>query len=550
MSETPPSDTRAPEPPASRLRTWAPLAAVCLAMFIVVVDSTMMNVAISSIVADLETTVSGVQGAIAFYSLIMASLMLLAGKLGTIFGVRRMFLIGVLIYGVGTLTAALSPNLITLVRGWSVIEGIAAALLLPLSATLLLSNYEGGRRAFAFATLAGVQASAAAVGPILGGWLTNEYSWRWGFGMQVGIVVLILPLVPLLKETAQREKADLDVWGTGLSFLALVSLVGGTIVAGQHGWWHATRPCEFGGTVIQPLGLSPVPFVLAIGVVFLVAFLWLQRRRERMGRTPLLRLGIFRNRQFVAGFATDAVQSLLNAGMLFVMPLFLQVALGYDALTTGVALLPLSLATLVVSMSSARLSNRIAPRTLIQVGIVILGLGTWMLREQIVPGVSAGDMLPGLLVFGVGTGLMMAQLTNVTLSSVPAPSAGEASGVNNTVKELGTSLGTAVIGSLLIGSVFTGLIDRVAGASQVPFSVEERRTATWQLQDAMEAMTPETEAEEIAELPPALRDDFEHVIEDAMFSGQRHTLAVLLGAVGLCFLMSLFLRTRAPKKRR
>jgi MFS family permease len=526
----------------SKLQQWAPLIAVSLAMFIVV-DSTMMNVAISAIVRDLKTNVTAVQGAISIYSLVMASLMLAGGKLGAIRGVKRMFTGGLIIYGVGTLLAAISWNVGILMLGWSILEGIAAALLLPLAFTLIVANYEDRKqRAFAFAVLGGVQASAAAVGPILGGVLTTFASWRWGFGGQVLVVLVTFFFLPYLDELVTAEEgATLDWGGTLLSILSLGSIVTGFLLAGQYGWWTARRPFVIGGVQFNPAGLSPTPLLVALGVTLVVVFIHWQFRREHRGEMPLLHPRIFSNGRFLSGVSTYTVRSVFLAGFLFVVPIFLQSALEFNAFESGLAILPFSLATFVVSLGSSSLSNRIAPKRLIQFGLVTIGLGLVLLYSVTSLTMTITTMIVPMSIIGIGVGLMIAQLVNLTLSTVEPDDTPEASGVTNAFDSLGNALGTAVIGSALFAFFYGGVVDGVLRAGQVRVTPSERESLVVLLEDASKVVTPREQEAFIASLPPDVQAGLSELFNVTMINAQQETLLLIMLFVLVTLLLSSFL---------
>ncbi len=527
------------------LKLWAPLIAVSMAMFIVVVDSTMMNVAVPTIVKDLKTNVSAVQGTISLYSMVMASLMLTGGKLGAMRGIKKMFVVGLVIYSVGTLIAAISWNIESLAFGWSFLEGIGAAMIMPLAFTLVVVNYDGRMRAVSFGILAGVQASAAAVGPILGGILTTFASWRWGFGGEVLIAIAIIPFLPSLKELVTAEEGTtLDWGGTVLSVLSMLSLVMGFLLAGRYGWWAAKRPFTIGDIPFSPLGLSPTPFLLALGAIFFVAFLQWQMRRERQGKTPLLRLGALANGRYLAGLVTYSSRSVFLAGFLFVVPLFMQSALGFSAFESGLGMLPFSIAIFGLSMGTANLGEKIAPKYLIQLGfgVIIIAVGIFIAVINLEMTVSS-FIIPGLI-FGAGLGLVMAQLTNLTLSSVKNEDTPEASGAFNALGELGTSLGTAVIGSLLMAFFLSGTLDGVLKTEKLTVSPAERSQLIVQLEDFREMATPAAQEALFKQLPDNIKQILPQLLNTSMVEAMQWTMVV----IGFFALLALLLTTFFPKR--
>ena len=523
---------------ASGIKLWAPLIAVSLAMFIVVLDSTMMNVAVGAIAKDLKTSVSTVQAAISIYSLVMASLMLTGGKLGDMHGAKRMFMVGCGIYGFGTLLAAVSWNVGVLIVGWSIIEGLAAALILPLAMTLIFFNYSGAQRAIAFGILGGVQASAAAVGPILGGFLTTFFSWRWGFGFQVIIVVIIFFFVRFIRES-ERKPISLDWRGTLLSSTGLMLVVLGFLLAGQYGFWVARRPFIVGDLQINPFGLSPTPILIVVGLGVLLGFAHWQWHLQRIGRTPLLRLSLLENGAFIAGVVTDSFRQLALAGLLFIVPVFTQQLLGFSAMKSGLAILPFSIGVFVVSMTTSNLAKRIAPKWLINGGIVAYIAGALLMWGVTSAEMTIWDMVLPMLVMGIGIGLFVAQIVNLTISQVSDEERNEGAGTHNTGRELGGALGTAVIGSILLVGIFSGFADGVLKAENGSATPEERQQLAVELEDAVNELS----AEDGEALVKTIKDDPEisKLVADAYVNAQKNAFLAIAGVMLLALAVGSFL---------
>ncbi len=526
----------------SGLAFWAPLIAAALALFIVVVDSTMMNVAVPTIVKDLQTNVSTVQGIISLYSLVMASLMLLGGKLGSLQGVKRVFLVGVVIYGVGTLVAAVSWNVQILALGWSLLEGVGAAMILPLAYALLVTNYEPKQQAVGFGILGGVSASAAAVGPIFGGILTTYASWRWGFAMEVIIAIAIFPFARyILEKKTAEEGMTLDWIGSILSVVGLFSLVLGLILAGRYGWWEAIRPFMLGNSELNLLGLSPTPYLVGFGLIFLVGFVHWQRHREKEGKTPLVSMRVLGNGVFITGVTSNIFQSMVITGMLFIIPLFLQSAVGYSAFESGLAILPFSIMTFLVSLGSSSWSEKLPAKWLIQAGIIFMVVGLILFYGQISLNITIGQMIIPMGVFGIGMGLLMAHLVNLILSSVATKDSPEASGTNNALDQLGNSLGTAVVGSLLMAFFLGNMVDAVLQAENTSVTPQERSQLVTQLEDAREIITQAEYDSFISQLPQDVQQGIQQTQEASIIEAMEDTLLVVASLLFIMFLLTTFL---------
>ena len=357
------------------------------AQFIMVLDTTVMNVSISQVVSDLDTTVSAVQLAITAYALVMAAFMLTGAKLGDMFGRRRIFSIGLGVYGAGSLITALSPNVGVLLFGWSLIEGIGACLVIPAIAALTAANYDGKERALAFGLLGGIAGAGVAAGPLIGGFVTSALTWRVVFAAETVVVAAVLLFgVRRIKDSPAVARESLDKVGAALSALGLGLVVLGILKSSQWGLITPTAPPTINGTEITPFGLSVVPFVVAAGFGVLIGFRHWEQRVERAGRQPLLRPGLLASNLQLRGGLTMFVSSyLIMAGSFFVLPLYLQLVLGKDALDTGIAILPISVAMIVAAVIGGRLADRVAPRRISRIGLAILFVGLIGLMSSISP---------------------------------------------------------------------------------------------------------------------------------------------------------------------
>src|SRR3954468_11916311 len=457
------------------MRKWLPLMILASAQFIMVLDSSVMNVSISQIVADLDTTVTGVQSAITMYTLVMAAFMLVGAKLGDIFGRDRAFALGLAVYGLGSLITALSPNLTVLLIGWSLIEGLGAVMVIPAIVSILAGTYTGAQRALAFGIIGGVAGAAVAAGPLIGGWVTTEFSWRYVFAGEVVLVALILlahrgmPPVP-----HPGGRPQLDVVGVLLSATGLALAVFGILKSSEWGLIEPRGALTIGGTEVTPFGFSAVPFLILLGVGFIGLFVLWEERRERLGRDTLLERALLKSEQLRAGLSTLLMLQLVLLGTFFVLPVYLQVVLGLDAFDTGKRLFPMSVTMFVAALLGPRLATGFAPRRVAQAGLVALSVASVMLLATIDVELNKPEFGLALALFGVGAGLLLSQLGNVIMSSVPPEKTNEAGGLQGTAQNLGASLGTALIGSVLIASLTTGLTERVDQNPAVPGPAKEQ----------------------------------------------------------------------------
>lgn len=445
------------------MRRWLPLAILAAAQFVMVLDSSVMNVSISQIVEDLDTTVTGVQLAITAYTLVMAAFMLVGAKLGDIWGRDRAFAIGLGVYGLGSLTTALSPNLGVLLLGWSLIEGLGAVLVIPAIAALTASNYEGKDRAFAYGIIGGVAGAAIAVGPVIGGWVTTYYSWRLVFVGEVVVVVVILLVRKRMQPAPKPEHPPkLDVVGAALSAMGLGLIVFGILQSSSWGWIEPLDAPTIGGKDVTPLGFSLVPFLIVGGILLLWLFSLWEERRERLGLDTLLERALLRIESLRAGLATLMSQQLVLMGTFFVLPVYLQVVLGLDAFETGKRLLPMSITMLVAALAGPKLAARLAPRLVVRIGLAGIVVAALVLAGTIDAELNETAFKLSLALFGLGAGLLMSQLGNVIMSSAPPGKTNEAGGLQGAAQNLGASLGTALIGSILLAGLLTGFTTRIA----------------------------------------------------------------------------------------
>ena len=515
------------------------------AQFVMVLDSSVMNVSISQIVADLDTTIQGVQLAITAYTLVMAALMLAGAKLGDILGRDRTFAIGLAVYGLGSLTTALSPNLTVLLIGWSLIEGIGAALVIPAIVSLIAATYSGQQRATAFGIIGGVAGAAIAAGPLIGGWVTTELSWRYVFaGETVVVIAILLVRRRMATAPATGPRPALDVTGVVLSSLGLALAVYGILKSSSWGWIRPLGAFTIGDTEITPFGFSAVPFFILAGLGFLGAFVLWEERRERAGRDTLLDRKLLGIVPLRAGLLTLMMQQLILLGTFFVLPVYLQVVLGLDAFETGKRLFPMSVAVFVAAMAGPRLAAGFAPKRVAQAGLLALVLASFVLLGTIDVELDETEFALALVLFGIGAGLLLSQLGNVIMSSVDPSKTNEAGGLQGTAQNLGASLGTALIGSVLILSLTSGLLDRIEQNPAVPESARQ------QVAQAAESGIPVVPVDEVeqAVLDAGLPAEQAEAIADDYGDAQLFGLKQAIGAVGVLALLSLWFTRRLPAR--
>jgi MFS family permease len=434
---------------------WGVIAMLGAAQFIMVLDTTVMNVSISQVVEDLHTTVIGLQTAITVYTLVMAAFMLIGGKLGDRWGSKKAFTIGLLVYGLGSLITALSPNLGVLLIGWSFIEGLGAVLVIPAIAALTAVTYSGHQRAIAYGIIGGVSGASAALGPLIGGWVTAYYSWRLVFAAETVVVIGLMFFLKAIPATSGR-KLKLDGLGAFLSAAGLGFAVFGILLSSQWGWITPKAAAPF--TI---LGLSPVFWFVVTGLLLLGAF---SRHEERMiaaGREPLLDVRLLKIPRLRAGLTTLLSQQLIIMSTFFILPLYLQSVLGYDSLETGKRILPLSISLFLFALGGSAITGRYSPRRIVEIGLLSMLAGEVLLIGLMDPELKSIGFSIALALVGSGLGLMASQLSNVNMSSVPAERGSEVGGLQGTAQNLGASLGTALVGSILIAALVSNFTSNV-----------------------------------------------------------------------------------------
>ena len=438
------------------------LIALAGAQFVMVLDQTVMGVSISQLVADFDTTVTTIQAIITLYCLVMAMLMLAGGKIGDIIGRRRAFRIGLVIYGCGSAMTALAPTVAILTLGWSILEGIGASLVLPAMVALIAGNFEGKDRKVAYAVIGGVAGAGIAVGPIVGGWATTVLSWRVVFAGEVVLVIGIFAMTRFVGDALRSgPKPRLDVVGAVLSAAGLGLIVLGTL---QSSVWGVIQPKD---APIEPFGLAPTLFVIAGGGVLLWAFVEWQRHREAIGSDPLVHLDLLKILPLRSGLIGLFTQNLLLMGVFFTIPLYLQLVLGLDALETGLKMLPVSIAMFAASAIGSRLSARYSVRAITRAGLILSGIACVMLLATIQPDLADLAFAASMGVLGAGMGLIASQLGLVVQSSVDASGRGEAGGLQFTGQQLGSSLGVALIGAIVLSGLTSTFVSSIQADSRI-----------------------------------------------------------------------------------
>ena len=528
----------------SFLRRWSPVLVLSLALAIILIDMTLLNVSLATIIQDLHTTIQKIQWVITAYSLTIAALMITGGRIGDIFGRKKMFMLGAVVFAVGSFIASISPNVTVLVVGESIIEGIGAALMMPATISLLAANYQGRDRAIAFGIWGGVGAASTAIGPLLGGYITSSYSWRWAFRINVFVAAILLAGSFLVKESWDRAaEKKLDWGGVILSVTGMLCLVFGIIESSTYGWVKANQSFSFFGWVTFS-GLSVSFYAIIIGAIILAGFFYLERRRERLGHTPLVSTGLFRNRQYAAGSSVIGISSIGQAGLIFAIPVFVQAVRGLDAFHTGLALLPLSCGALVAAPIAGTLGPRVGLKRIVQAGLILVSAGYILQTITLHAESTVASLIPALILVGVGFGMQMGQIGNLTISAVPVEQAGEAAGVNNTFRQVGATLGTAIIGAVLIASITSSMSSGIKASPVIPEPFKVGVDAA--VKEQVSNVEFGGGAELPAGLPPEISNEIISISHSAVTKANRIALVFAAVSALLALVVTLFLP--APRK--
>jgi MFS family permease len=522
----------------------AVLPLLATTQFLMTVDSTVMNVSISALVADLDTTVTAIQAVITSYTLVMAASMITGGKLGDLLGRRRALRIGLVVYAAGSGLTAISPNVVVLFLGWSVLEGLGAALIMPTVTALVAGNFTGQQRARAYGLIAASAAVAVAAGPIIGGFVTANFSWRWVFAAEVVIAGGLLLGSARIPDVTVEERPKLDGVGALLSAAGLAMIVLGVLQSSSWGW---VRPRIADGPDATPqiAGISLTAWLILAGLVVLWMLVeWLDHRKAR-GRTPLFDPVLLENRQLRGGLSALLTQYLVSSGVFFTIPLFLSIVLGLDAFDTGIRMLPLSLALILVAPAVPRFAPDASPRRVARLGLLLLAGAALLLAALLGENpADAGIVTVPFLLLGAGLGLLASQLGNVIVSSEPVERSGEVGGLQYTAQNLGASLGTALIGAVVIGTLATQLLQGIEDSPAVSDSVEQ--AAGIQIEAGVEFVSDAQLEAALAQTP--LAPEEQEAIVAANAEARVEALQFGMLAVALVALLGLFPTRRLPSK--
>jgi MFS family permease len=466
---------------------------LAMAMFVLVVDTSLMNVSISAVVDDLDTTVSGVQSAIALEALVSAAFILIGSKVGDLFGRKRAYVLGLIGYGIGAVAMTVAQDLAAIIVFWAIIGGIGASLLLPAMQSLIHGNFSGAAQRKVYALVGAAAAIAAAVGPLLGGVITTYLSWRVGFALEAVIIVVVLSGIGLVDDVPYTGPRTIDPIGAVLSVLGMGCVVLGILV------WQE--------------GGESVGVLLALGLLALGSLAYWLVRRKAEGKAALIDPDLFRSKVFRLGVTGQMLQQIALGGAMIALPIYLQMVLEYDAFEAGLSLAPLSLTMFAVSLLASKRAGKRRPSAIIRAGFALLSLGLVLLLP-IVPRADTGWYLVVPLIFaGCGFGLLVSQLNNYTLAPISEERVSEAAGVNSAAGSFGLSFGLAFAGAIMLATLSIAFTAK-AESSKVLVPAEQQRVAD-ALEDDAEVMRTTQLEEVLAGQPQEVREEIVQINEDA-----------------------------------
>jgi EmrB/QacA subfamily drug resistance transporter len=444
------------------VRRWLGLVALTIGVAMIIVDATIVNVAIPSIIRDLRIGITQAQWANSIYSLVFAALLISVGRVGDVSGRRRVFVLGLVVFLAASLVTALAPNGTVLLAG-RFLQGVGGALILPSTLAIVNATFRGRERAIAFGIWGATIGGMAALGPLAGGWFVTHLSWRWAFYVNLPVAIFALAGAFLYVDESRDPEArpGFDPAGVVLATLGFLGIVFGLIEGQTYGWWTEKR--AFLG--LTPLGHSVIPFAFAVGAAALVAFVFVERRRARAGRAVLVDFSLFGIPSFRYGNVAVLIVGLGEFGLVFVIPLFLQSVLGLSAFETGVVLVALAGGAFVAGGFAAPLTRRIGASRVVQLGLALEVVGIVAVGLTFAADRPAWQFCPQLFVYGLGVGFASAQLTSVVLTDVPPAQSGEGSGIQSTSRQVGSALGIAILGTALTTGLVTGTAKNLAAAS-------------------------------------------------------------------------------------
>ncbi len=481
---------------------------LAMAMFVLVVDTSLMNVSISAVVRDLDTTVSGVQSAIALEALVSAAFILIGSKIGDLFGRKRAYVLGLLGYAVGAVAMTQAQDLTAIIVFWAIIGGIGAALLLPAMQSLIHGNFQGAEQRKAYALVGASAAIAAAVGPLLGGFITTYLSWRVAFLLEAVIIAVVLSGIRLVHDAPYTGPRTIDLGGALLSVLGLGGVVTGILVWQEGG--------EFVGLLI------------GVGVIALVGLAYWLVTRRRSDKPTLIDPDLFKIQTFRFGITDQMLQQIALGGMMIALPIYLQMVLEYNAMEAGLSLAPLSLSMFAIALLAGKRAGKRRPSSIIRVGFALLALGIILLLPLVPRADSGWYLVIPLIIAGSGLGLLVSQLNNYTLSPISEERVSEAAGVNSAAGSFGLSFGLAFAGAIMLATLSFTFTQKAQDSAVLP--PDDKQRVSQALEDDAQVMSNTQLTEVTSGEPKPVQDEVIRINTEARHIALQIALLIPLGA--------------------
>ncbi|MEY5057239.1 MAG: hypothetical protein RI987_43 [Actinomycetota bacterium] len=542
--------------PKTRNR-WIGLVFISMAISLVIIDGTIVNTIFPAIINDLMLTSSQVQWVQESYVLVFASLLLIWGSLADRIGRRKLLVIGLVIFTVASVWAGLSADATSMILA-RIVQGIGGAMVLPTTLSLVNANFQGKERGIAFAIWGSTIGGMVAIGPVLGGWLATDFSWRWAFNVNAPLgLIVVIGLLIWVNESKQEQRAGkLDLVGAAISFVMFMTIVFGLIEGRVYGWWNASDKNVFSiGDFTWPTdGISIIPVSLAIGIVFVLIFVAWERAREKAGKNVLLDLGLFHIASFRNGSIAAGIISMGEFGLLFAIPLWLQNVEGLNAISSGLVILWLAGGAFLASGIAGGLGSKVTGVQLVRAGVVLELIGVLGIAVFANTGQGWGPIAPFLLLYGIGVGFATAQLTGVIMAGVPLEKIGQASGSQSTVRQIGSALGIAVLGTILFTSTQASAEERIRGTEFVQTLTAAQQDefvtaiSTPVVDSAGAALPGITEFLVSQGAPQKVADEVQLAANNGFTDGVKATGYAAAGFLFLGLLTTINLGARKPKK--
>lgn len=518
------SDTQNPKAETTlHPKRWFAMAVVSLAVSIIIMDATIVNVILPVMIQDLSLNVAEAEWTNSIYALVFASLLITVGRMGDLFGRRRLLLVGIVIFVAASVLAAAASTGTVLLAG-RFLQGVGGAMILPSTLSTVNAMFTGRERGIAFAIWGSTIGGMAALGPLAGGWLATHLSWHWAFliNVPIGIIIVTGAILWVPETRDPHAERGIDAAGIALSIIGLSAIVFGLIEGQRYGWWNTDDGPAIGSWE-WPVTLSPVPFAFVLGLLALVGFVLVEKRRARVQKPILLDLELLRIRSLRYGSIAALIVALGEFGMLFALPLYVQGVLGFTALNTGLLIVSLAVGTFLISGGTAQLAGRMGGRAVVRLGLFLEVVAVAGLALSVTATANAWVLAAWLFLYGIGVGLATAQLTNVIMVDVPVAQSGQASGLQSTVRQLGSALGIAILGTVLVTSLATATTANLQAVDGVDDSAQEQIVSV--VRGSVGAAIPELSSR------PGSNPEIQEAAEEAMVTATRITTLSAAGAL-------------------